>query len=434
MACSIHAMADGDTYATEYASSEAGLIAALAAAGTGGIVQCGPGDLTITTVIAVPEKAKLILGVGTYTISGSGAFTLANKATISGKDTHSTVIAASADTSVTAVIQPAATDGTQQSVYIEGLLINGGKGLGATVTYGIYLKGVYVGTYIRDTTVIACSGNGICIDGGESSPGTGQLVLWNVTVTTCNDDNILILSGCDGIFGYQVSSESVAAGKAQLHIKHTGTGSLSNFGHYFLGVHMEGTTACDGIWLEKCANCLFDGVTYDGTNASNVVKITGTGSGSDGAYAASGHTFRNVFGNYATIIDDQTAGVTVGNTQSRWVAFYSSPSAAAGAINHQTIGIQAQMQGQDVASTAAMTLGNGNFFTITGTADITSITTAARDKGRIVTLLFSGTAAATGLTDGSNLKLSADLGYTPDDTITLISNGTNWYEMGRSVN
>lgn len=91
-----------------------------------------------------------------------------------------------------------------------------------------------------------------------------------------------------------------------------------------------------------------------------------------------------------------------------------------------------QFKGADVASTAAMTLGVGNVFTITGTADITSIT--ARPAGTIVVLIFSGAAATTGLTDGSNLVLAGNFGYTANDTITLVSDGTNWIETGRSVN
>ena len=70
-------------------------------------------------------------------------------------------------------------------------------------------------------------------------------------------------------------------------------------------------------------------------------------------------------------------------------------------------------------------------YTVTGTADITSIT-ASLGQAK-VTLLFSGTAATNGLVDGSNLKLASTLAYTPDDTITLVCNGTNWFEIGRSV-
>jgi hypothetical protein len=53
---------------------------------------------------------------------------------------------------------------------------------------------------------------------------------------------------------------------------------------------------------------------------------------------------------------------------------------------------------------------------------------------RPVTLKFAGTAATNGIVDGSNLKLASTLAYTPNDTITLVCDGTDWYEVGRSVN
>lgn len=86
-----------------------------------------------------------------------------------------------------------------------------------------------------------------------------------------------------------------------------------------------------------------------------------------------------------------------------------------------------------VASTAAVTLtGNTDTFLITGTADITSI--VASTAGRQVTLVFSGTGSPSGVVDGSNLKLASTFAYTPDDTLSLICDGTNWYETSRSVN
>lgn len=103
-----------------------------------------------------------------------------------------------------------------------------------------------------------------------------------------------------------------------------------------------------------------------------------------------------------------------------------------------TVGKANTLSGGDpaisVASTATMAIpdGIGEFYTVTGTADITSITASWR--GRRVTLLFSGTAATNGVVDGSNLKLASTLAYTPDDTITLVCDGTNWYETARSVN
>lgn len=85
-------------------------------------------------------------------------------------------------------------------------------------------------------------------------------------------------------------------------------------------------------------------------------------------------------------------------------------------------------KGADVASVAgAITLGDdGNFFDITGTAAITSIT--AKTAGTVVTLQFDSTAS---LVDGSNLKLAGNMNGAAESTITLVSDGTNWFEVCR---
>jgi parallel beta-helix repeat protein len=89
-----------------------------------------------------------------------------------------------------------------------------------------------------------------------------------------------------------------------------------------------------------------------------------------------------------------------------------------------------------VASDTAVTLPLGMYpsFTISGDKDITSI--AASYIGRQVTLMFSGSASAAGLHNETTLRLAgaADFKYTANDTITLLSDGTNWTEICRSVN
>lgn len=85
-----------------------------------------------------------------------------------------------------------------------------------------------------------------------------------------------------------------------------------------------------------------------------------------------------------------------------------------------------------VTSAAAIAIPSGQrVVTITGTTNITSITTTAEEAGRVVTLIFAGILT---FTDGSNLKLAGNLVTTADDTITLVCDGTNWIEIGRSVN
>lgn len=84
-----------------------------------------------------------------------------------------------------------------------------------------------------------------------------------------------------------------------------------------------------------------------------------------------------------------------------------------------------------VASASALALPIGfEVVEVTGTTTVTSIASSGH-AGRRVTLIFGGVLT---FTDGGNLRLSANLVTSADDTITLVCNGTNWYEVGRSVN
>jgi hypothetical protein len=85
-------------------------------------------------------------------------------------------------------------------------------------------------------------------------------------------------------------------------------------------------------------------------------------------------------------------------------------------------------KGADVASVAGtITLGDdGNYFDITGTNAITSIT--AKTAGTFVVLQFDSTAS---LVDGSNLKLNGNFQGAAESHISLVSDGTSWFEVCR---
>lgn len=87
------------------------------------------------------------------------------------------------------------------------------------------------------------------------------------------------------------------------------------------------------------------------------------------------------------------------------------------------------LAGYEIVSAATTTLKAGEFFNISGTTNITSVT--ASIKGRIVTLRFMGILT---FTDGSNLKLAGNFVTSADDTIQLVCYGANWYEISRSIN
>ena len=87
--------------------------------------------------------------------------------------------------------------------------------------------------------------------------------------------------------------------------------------------------------------------------------------------------------------------------------------------------------GAAVASATALPVPAARVYHVTGTTTITSITSTNCANGIVITLIFDDVLT---FTDGNNLKLAGNFVTTADDTITLAYDGTNWYEVCRSVN
>lgn len=81
------------------------------------------------------------------------------------------------------------------------------------------------------------------------------------------------------------------------------------------------------------------------------------------------------------------------------------------------------------AASIVIPIGANSCF-VSGVTGITSITAPGRSNATI-TLIFQGILT---VTDGGNLKLAGNFVTTADDTLTLTCDGTNWYEVARSVN
>ena len=85
----------------------------------------------------------------------------------------------------------------------------------------------------------------------------------------------------------------------------------------------------------------------------------------------------------------------------------------------------------DVASAATITLRTyQDTFRITGTNTITSIGSAGH-AGHKINLIFTDILI---VTDGSNLRLAGSFTTSINDTMTLICDGANWFEVSRSTN
>jgi autotransporter-associated beta strand protein len=84
-----------------------------------------------------------------------------------------------------------------------------------------------------------------------------------------------------------------------------------------------------------------------------------------------------------------------------------------------------------LAASTTPSVTGGNVFLTNSTASITDFT--GEQNGQVITLLCEAD-TTTSLVDSTPLFLAGAFTCTADDTISLISNGTVWYETSRSVN
>lgn len=191
-----------------------------------------------------------------------------------------------------------------------------------------------------------------------------------------------------------------------LHLKGGGC-HFSNFKAFGLP-HDDDTYEC--IRVEDGATYAGDDNIFTNFEAGNLYYSSGN-KFSVGVRVASG-TNNNLFAN-ATIKNCATSSV-----------YLDDAPATNKAINIITD------ESVDVASAGTITLPDyGEYFNITGTTNITAMTVTW--IGRRVVLKFVG---ILDFTDGNNLKLAGTFTTSADDCIALVSNGTNFYEEGRSAN
>lgn len=74
----------------------------------------------------------------------------------------------------------------------------------------------------------------------------------------------------------------------------------------------------------------------------------------------------------------------------------------------------------------------GDNWKCTPAGPVTITTFSGGTSGQVIRVVFTNTNAT--LSDAGTLKLSAAFTSTADDEMTLIYDGTNWYELSRSVN
>lgn len=108
----------------------------------------------------------------------------------------------------------------------------------------------------------------------------------------------------------------------------------------------------------------------------------------------------------------------------------TTSSSPAKTVKNITDQLKFRVLGNAVASAAAIAP-SGDVFHVTGTTNITSITSTYVPAGALISMIFDGILT---LTDGNNLKLAGNYVTTADDVVNLVYDGTNWFDAGRGVN
>ena len=296
---------------------------------------------------------------------------------------------------------------TGYNVLNEEILVIGNISRGG-LNNGIHFGGLRI-SYIGNTVT------GATQYGLAHSPDTGTNSVFVISGNVCRGNGkagIYVLDSTDGTV-----SGNTSFGNTEDGIRLTNTGRVAVTGNSCRGNTLDGIItvtafASGSIVGNICQENGGDGLDlrdFSTSTLSGNTSVTNTGyglnqSGTDGNNIITGNNFRN---NTAGSINGTYATTTIfANNKTDTTLALASPAGATLTL-----------------------LPHSDFFVITGTNNITSVT--ASWPQRVVTLQFQGILT---FTDGSNLKLAGNLATSADDTITIVCDGTDWYEVARSVN
>jgi hypothetical protein len=377
------------------------------AAGGGTVYVPNNAQIGITNVsVKIPNRCRLV-GTGSP-FGSSSTFTM------------------SASTDVASCIENETQDGTQQYAALEHIGILGHASAGCT--QAVLFKQLFNGTYINDCLVTGAPRHGVVVSGGAVAQG--PMLLWNNTFTNSIRNNLRIVGPGSNI-RVDTLTANILTGNSQASIYVGNSAGSASFAHQFTNIYVEAaSTYSTGLHLDGVANCRVDGFIVAGTTAQSAIRITGTTSGADGVFAASGHVLTSIQSNNDIVIDDQVAGVTIGVAHgSRLVPFYMSPVAQTDIDDVLVCGIQPARKGVAIVSGNTISPADGSFYEVTGTSQVHSITANPRFSGRVITLMFSN-AAPGGVSSGNNIRLAGGVSFsaTQWSCLSLVCSGTTWFE------
>jgi len=187
-------------------------------------------------------------------------------------------------------------------------------------------------------------------------------------------------------------------------IKVSGITNLSITGGTITNINKSGAVGIHAIELLGASiSVAIDGISFGASTDSYVMHAAVSIAGTSDLVSVTGNTF------FAT--DDNPVLVTTTGVQ-------------------LMVSNNATQNNGDLASVAALAIpAHNDYFLVTGTTNITSMT--GLWNKRKISLRFGGILT---VTDGSNLKLNGDFVTAANAILTLVSDGSVWYEVARSQN
>ena len=284
------------------------------------------------------------------------------------------------------------------------------------------------------------SDGGSWIGGTLAGLGTGT----GITVTV-NANGTRILP-------FRINSLTTALSDASVSTNVMLPDGTSNAYQFPNGIIVGGGTPAVG-GLIRAQNSVNVVVQRNAANTADVAVIFLNGSDIVQVGAASAST--QVMGTLGVGVTPQARGVTIKNNEEYWMQDAGGALVAGMKVDASDIlqiGDDTDLASIDIgAPTVPTTIGGtfeyrdaptltasttpsvtgGNVFLTNSTASITDFT--GGQNGQVI-ILLCGADTTTSLTDSTPLFLAGAFTCTTNDTISLVSNGTVWYETSRGVN
>ena len=181
------------------------------------------------------------------------------------------------------------------------------------------------------------------------------------------------------------------------------------------------TTGLTGGTIGIAGGAAGSGSGADG-GAISIIPGAGDGAGTDGVILFRDPTDQ-ITARFLFTVDSDTPTMQIGSDVTLQRSATNTLKTADGFIFADTI---------TLAASTTPSIQGGNVFLTNSTASITDFTNEA--DGQIITIICASGDSTTSLVDSSPLFLAGAFTCSGDDVIQLVSNGTNWYEISRSVN